>query len=180
MSLLDRMLDRAVSRPVVIEPMRPKHVGQVMTIEERAYPRPWSARVFHDELAEARAGRRVYLVARRGTRVLGYAGAMFVVDRVGREAHVTNVAVHPDERRTGVATRLLVALARAAISRGCTAWTLEVRATSVGAQELYRTFGFAPAGVRPGYYEGNTDAIVMWCHDLATHEYADRLSELTP
>lgn len=178
MSLLDRMLVRAVSRPVVIEAMRPRHVGHVMVIEEQAYPRPWSARVFHDELAEARAGHRVYLVARRGPKVIGYAGAMFVLDRAGREAHVTNVAVHPDERRAGVATGLLVALARAAIERGCTAWTLEVRATSGGAQELYRTFGFAPAGVRPNYYEGGTDAIVMWCHDLATAEYADRLAGL--
>ena len=30
----------------------------------------------------------------------------------------------------------------------CAAWTLEVRVSSTGAQELYRTFGFAPAGVR--------------------------------
>ena len=51
-----------------------------------------------------------------------------------------------DERRAGVATRLLGALAGEAIRRGCTAWTLEVRATSHGAQDLYRRFGFVPAG----------------------------------
>ena len=65
-----------------------------------------------------------------------------------------------------MATRLLGTLAGEVIRRGCAAWTLEVRATSVGAQELYRRFGFVPAGVRKQYYENDIDAIVMWCHDI--------------
>jgi ribosomal-protein-alanine N-acetyltransferase len=181
-SILERMLDRAVSRQVVIEPMRVRHVGQIMAIERDAYPRPWSAKVFHDELREARDGRRHYLVARRGRTVLGYGGIMFVPGSDGShrdaEAHITNIAVSPDARRAGVATRLLCALAGVAIARGCTAWTLEVRATSHGAQQLYRRFGFAPAGVRKRYYENDIDAIVMWCHDIQSEEYARRLEEL--
>ena len=128
MSILERMLERAVSRPLTIEALRVRHIGRIMAIEHDAYPRPWTAQVFHDELREARAGHRHYVVARRGRNVIGYAGVMFVAD----EAHVTNIAVHPDERRTGVASKLLVALAGAAIQRGCQAWTLEVRATSRG------------------------------------------------
>src|SRR5262245_1156892 len=163
--------------------MRPRHVSQIMAIERDAYPRPWSAKVFHDELREARHGRRYYVVARRGRTVLGYGGIMFVPGSGsgsgGDEAHVTNIAVSPDERRAGVATRLLCTLAREAIRRGCTAWTLEVRATSHGAQDLYRRFGFAPAGVRKGYYENDIDAIVMWCHDIQTKEYAQRLAHLS-
>ena len=141
-----------------------------MAIERDAYPRPWSANVFHDELREARDGRRHYLVARRGRTVVGYGGLMFVPatgSGDAGEAHITNIAVHPDERRAGVATRLLGALAGEAIDRGCAAWTLEVRATSHGAQELYRAFGFVPAG-RPQARTTRTtsDAIVMWCHDI--------------
>jgi ribosomal-protein-alanine N-acetyltransferase len=71
-----------------------------------------------------------------------------------------------------------VALAREAIARGCVSWTLEVRISSTGAQELYRRFGFVPAGVRTKYYEHREDAIVMWCHDIATEGYAARLAEL--
>jgi len=174
MSILERMLERAVTRPTMIEPLRIKHVSQIMEIERDAYPRPWTAKVFHDELREARTGRRYYVVARRGRSIIGYGGVMFVAD----EAHITNIAVHPDERRGGVATRVMIALADAAISRGSQAWTLEVRATSPGAQALYRRFGFVPAGVRKNYYEGNTDAIVMWCHDIQTESYARRLGEL--
>jgi ribosomal-protein-alanine N-acetyltransferase len=182
-SILERMLDRAASRLLVIEPMRPRHIGQIMAIERDAYPRPWSANVFHDELRESRYGRRHYLVARRGRTVLGYGGIMFVPGGGGRdeggEAHITNIAVRADERRTGVASRLLLALAEEAIGRGCVAWTLEVRSTSLGAQELYRRFGFVPAGVRKQYYENGIDAIVMWCHDIQSDEYSRRLEELS-
>jgi ribosomal-protein-alanine N-acetyltransferase len=174
-SILERMLERAVTRPLVIEPMRVRHVGQIMAIERDAYPRPWSAQVFHDELRETRAGHRHYVVARRGRTVVGYGGVMFVAD----EAHVTNIAVLPDERRAGVATRLMTALADSSIKRGCQSWTLEVRASSPGAQALYRQFGFVPAGIRKNYYEGDTDAIVMWCHDIQSEAYARRLGELS-
>jgi len=173
MSVLARFLERPAGRPM-IETMLPRHVGQVLAIERDASPRPWSAKVFHDELEQADLGHRRYVVARAGRRVIGYAGLMFVPD----EAHVTNIAVHPEHRRQGVATLLLVELADAAIDRGCQAWTLEVRASRVGAQALYRAFGFVPAGVRAKYYEGTEDAIVMWCHDLRSAQYADRLAEL--
>jgi ribosomal-protein-alanine N-acetyltransferase len=173
-SVLARLLDRAGAGEPVIEPMRRRHVNQILTIERASYPKPWSAQVFHEELDQARDGYRYYLVARRGRTVVGYGGLMFAVD----EAHVTNLAVHPDHRRDGVATRLLLALADDAIDRGCPAWTLEVRASNVAAQELYRRFGFAPAGVRARYYEGVEDAIVMWCHDIQSEDYALRLEGL--
>jgi [ribosomal protein S18]-alanine N-acetyltransferase len=172
--VLARLLDRPGAGEPSIEPMRRRHVGQILAIENASYPRPWNAQVFHDELDQARAGQRYYLVARRGRTVVGYGGLMFAVD----EAHVTNLAVHPDHRREGVATRLLLALAREAIDQGCPAWTLEVRASNAAAQELYRRFGFAPAGVRAHYYEGVEDAIVMWCHDIQSTEYARRLEGL--
>ena len=50
-----------------------------------------------------------------------------------------------------------------------------MRASNTGAQALYRTFGFAPAGVRQRYYENTEDAIVMWCHDIQEPAYAERL-----
>ena len=64
------------------------------------------------------------------------------------------------------------------IRRSCTAWTLEVRVSSAGAQELYRAFGFEPAGVRKRYYENIEDAIVMWCHDIQTIDYRRRLDQI--
>ena len=50
--------------------------------------------------------------------------------------------------------------------------------SSTGAQELYRAFGFVPAGIRKRYYENTEDAIVMWCHDIDGDDYRRRLEVL--
>ena len=181
MSVVPRRLQRvdgASGDGIRIEPMRRRHLREVVRIEQGAYPKPWSRSVFESELGQVRTGSRSYLVARAGRKVVGYAGLWFVDDPDGDQAHVTNVVVDPAHRRERIATRLMLVLADAAIDRGCVAWTLEVRVSSVGAQELYRRFGFAPAGVRKRYYENTEDAIVMWCHDMDTRDYASRLEDL--
>jgi [ribosomal protein S18]-alanine N-acetyltransferase len=181
MSVIERILGRDVVSgtdvigEVALEPMHRRDLRRgVMAIEAVSYPKPWSQAVFESELAQVRSGARRYLVARRVDRqgrgrggVVGYAGLWFSAD----EAHVTNVAVQPEQHRTGVATALMLGLADAAINRGCAAWTLEVRVSSTGAQELYRRFGFSPAGVRARYYENTEDAIVMWCNDIQGDQY---------
>jgi ribosomal-protein-alanine N-acetyltransferase len=179
-SVVPRLLGRAedATEALTIEPMRRRHLRQAMPIEAAAYPTSWSRSVFEGELDQVRDGTRHYLVARHGRDVAGYAGVWIVPDPDGDQAHVTNVVVATDFRRNGIATRLLLALAREIIRRGCVAWTLEVRASSEGAQALYRGFGFAPAGVRKNYYDNSEDAIVMWCHDIDTPEYIRRLEEL--
>lgn len=175
MSVIERLLGRDDAAGLVIEPMRRRDLRQgVMDIEAASHPRPWSRNVFVSEIDLMRSGARHYVTARSGRELVGYAGLWFAAD----EAHVTNVAVRPARRRTGVATRLLLALADVAIVRGCAAWTLEVRKSGHGAQELYRSFGFVPAGVRTRYYENTEDAIVMWCHDIASSEYAETLAAL--
>ena len=95
------------------------------------------------------------------------------------DAHVTTIAVDPAWHRNAIGTRLLVALSRAAIVKGATALTLEVRSSNAAAQALYRRFGFAPAGVRKGYY-GDTgeDALVMWAHDTDSAAFAERLDAI--
>lgn len=176
------MLSRIVTRGDVnageriqIVPMQRRHLREVMPIEEAAYPTPWSRSVFESELNQVSDRSRYYLVARRGRQLVGYAGLWFVPDPDGDQAHVTNIVVAAWARRTGVGSALMVELAEQAIARGCVSWTLEVRASNVGAQELYRTFGFVPAGVRQRYYDNTEDAIVMWCHDIQSREYRERL-----
>lgn len=181
MSVVPRFLGGASGSSadrVVIEPMRRRHLRQAMPIEAAAYPTSWSRTTFESELAQTGNGSRCYLIARIGRQVVGYAGVWIVRDPNGDQAHVTNVVVAEAHRRQGIAVRLLSHLAFEIIERGCVAWTLEVRASSEGAHALYRQFGFVPAGVRKNYYDRREDAIVMWCHDIDTTEYAERLSEL--
>ena len=55
-----------------------------------------------------------------------------------------------------------------------------MRASNHAAQALYRAFGFAPAGIRKGYYvETKEDAIVMWANDVDARP-TPRLPALEP
>lgn len=155
---------------VVLTPMRRRHLRSVLRIEHQVYPRPWSLGLYMSELALS--GTRVYLVARVGTTVVGYAGMLLV----GDEGHITTVAVDPAWHRRQVATRMLICLVRRVVHLGVVRLTLEVRMSNAGAQSMYGRFGFAPAGVRRRYYiDNDEDAMVMWAHDVHTPEHAVRL-----
>ncbi len=160
-------------RRIVIEPMRRRHLRGVVSIEERTNHRPWSLSLFAGELKMPTS--RVYVVALEDSVVLGFAGAMYV----GDEAHITTVAVHPAEMRQQIATRLMLAVTRCCLADGIGALTLEVRITNRPAQELYRRFGYAPGGIRPQYYRDvGEDALIMWCHDLASEPMRQRLDSI--
>jgi [ribosomal protein S18]-alanine N-acetyltransferase len=159
---------------VTIAPLRRRHLRSVLRIEALVYPRPWSLGLFMSELALKST--RVYLVAKVGGQVVGDAGLMLT----GSDGHITTVAVDPDWHRQGIGTRLLLGLTHAAIERGCTGLTLEVRVGNDAAQALYREFGFAPAGIRKNYYtETNEDAIVMWAHDVDLDVHRTRIDAIT-
>lgn len=158
---------------IVVGPMRRRHLRAVLRIEQQVYPTPWSLGLFTSELGFGPS--RVYVVARVGATVVGYGGLMLVVD----DGHITTLAVDPRWHRHRIGTRLLHTLAHVAIERGARNLTLEVRMSNEAAQGLYRSFGFAPAGVRKGYYaESNEDALIMWANDVDTEDYANRLGRL--
>lgn len=155
---------------VHIVPMRRRHLRSVLRIEAETHPRPWSLSLFMSEMALRTS--RAYYVARVDGLVVGYVGLMMS----GDEGHVTTVAVDPVWHRRKIGTRLMLVAAREAVHRGAAALTLEVRMSNAGAQELYRQFGFRPAGVRKNYYvETNEDALIMWAEDVNEPAYASRL-----
>jgi ribosomal-protein-alanine N-acetyltransferase len=158
---------------VRIMPMKRRHLRAVMRIEDQVYPRPWSLAVFHGEIG-AKDGSRLYVVAKVDSAVVGYAGVLYQLD----DGHITNVAVDPAHHRHKIGSRLMLTLARQARQTGSKNLTLEVRVSNRGAQNLYHEFGFAPVGMRPRYYEGVEDAIVMWANDIDSPAYADRLDAI--
>ena len=68
----------------------------------------------------------------------------------------------------------LIDLARA---NGARHLTLEVRESNQAALELYRKFGFEPAGTRKGYYT-TEDAVVMWAIDIDSVDYQVTLTSI--
>jgi len=128
---------------------------QVVAIERRAFPTPWSLAMFVLELSKPSG---ICLAAFLDGRLSGY----LVCARYDTVWHVMNVAVDPDRRRLGIASTLLTRLFER-VDDPDAQYTLEVRRSNAGAQELYDRFGFRAAGVRRRYYQDNgEDAVVMW------------------
>jgi len=134
-----------------------KHIGDITVIEKLSFKIPWSSESITEEITRNKAA--VYFCAEADGKAIGYAGMWQVLD----EGHITNIAVHPEYRRTGVGNALLEALVSEARRRGIKALTLEVRDTNYAAQALYKKHGFIPEGRRKAYYaDNNEDAIIMW------------------
>lgn len=158
---------------VEIAPMRRGDVATVVAIERDIFAEPWSAALYLAELA-AHATRR-YLVARAGGEVVGYAGCMLIVG----EGHITTLGVDAAWQGRRIGARLLWRLVDEARAAGATALTLEVRVLNTTAQRLYQWFGFAPVGIRRGYYvQTGEDGLIMWVHDVDSALYGARLEEI--
>jgi len=158
---------------VVVAPMRNKDLKQVLRIEEAVFPQPWSHRLFVEELAQRTS--RAYRAAWVGSRIVAFAGQMFIDD----ESHVNNIAVDPGWQGVGLGAAVLADLVRTGLARGARHLTLEVRVGNEPALALYKRFGLAPVGVRPNYYPvTGEDALVMWARDIDAEEYVERLAAI--
>jgi ribosomal-protein-alanine N-acetyltransferase len=141
---------------VEIRTLETSDLTAIETIEQRAYPTPWSRSMFASELAKPTS---ICLGAFEGDELLGYVINSRYVDAW----HVMNVAVDPDRRRRGVATSLLERLFELTRDDERRGYTLEVRFSNEDAIRLYEKLGFEPRGIRRGYYTDNKeDALIMW------------------
>ena len=140
-----------------IRPMIMDDIDAIAEMERLVFTLPWSRDAFRRELEENVAAR--YLVLEDQGRILAYGGIWLVID----EAHVTNIAVHPDVRGRGFGERLMRALMRLASDTCMGMITLEVRRSNAAAQALYRKVGFQDVGYRKRYYQDNQeDALIMF------------------
>jgi [ribosomal protein S18]-alanine N-acetyltransferase len=139
-----------------IRPLELDDLGAIETIEQRAYPTPWSRSMFASELAKPTS---ICLGAFEGDELVGYVINSRYVDAW----HVMNVAVDPDRQRRGIATALLQRLFELTADDERRGYTLEVRVSNDGAIRLYEQLGFEARGIRRGYYTDNReDALIMW------------------
>jgi ribosomal-protein-alanine N-acetyltransferase len=137
-----------------IRPLGYGDLPQVIAIERRSFPTPWSLAMFVLELSKPSG---VCLAAVEGSTLLGY----LICSRYADVWHIMNIAVDPPARRRGVASAMLDELiARAGRDEQ---YTLEVRPSNGGAIALYEQFGFRTAGTRRRYYhDTGEDAMIMW------------------
>jgi len=82
--------------------------------------------------------------------------------RVADQIHINNLAVRPELRGQGLASRLLAEVMAEAALSGAHHATLEVRRSNLPALRLYAKAGFVEAGVRRNYYtQPVEDALVL-------------------
>lgn len=152
--------------PWSIRPMTFEDLDHVVELERMIFSSPWSADLFRCELDHD--DRTMYMVAESDGTLLGYIGSQ-VLDK---EVHVTNMAVEPGSRRSGLGSALLLECIRRGLERGARWVTLEVRLGNDEALNFYCGFGFEELGVRHGYYtDTGEDAIIMATGDIRSADF---------
>ncbi len=135
--------------------MDESHIEGVQKISELSIKDYWSITELRKELTNNVAK---YLVYIEDNKVVGFIGLWIVCD----EGQITNIGVHPDYRKRGIATSLLNATIEYLKTLDCNIITLEVRKSNSNAYDLYSQIGFSDEGVRRKFYKDGEDAIIMW------------------
>ncbi|MGI8631766.1 MAG: ribosomal protein S18-alanine N-acetyltransferase [Solirubrobacterales bacterium] len=150
--------DSRVSPEIEIRRLSFSDLPQVIAVERRSFPAPWSLAMFVLELSKPSS---VCLAATEDDRLAGY----LVCSRYEDVWHVMNVAVDPPARRRGIGSELMQRMIAETADRPGEPgrYTLEVRRSNRQALEMYRAMGFREDGVRHRYYHDNgEDAVIMW------------------
>lgn len=135
--------------------MQESHVPQIAKIEQLCFNDPWSENSIASELNNRLS---LWLVAVEDEHVIGYVGSQTVIG----ETDMMNIAVHPDHRRKGIGTALILELIDALKTRGSHSLMLEVRRSNSSAISVYKNLGFLEVGRRKNYYRNpKEDALIM-------------------
>jgi ribosomal-protein-alanine N-acetyltransferase len=147
---------------IKIVPMTLDHIDDIMIVENLSFSIPWSKNAFVEEITKNSFA--FYYTGMFGGKAVGYGGMWQVFD----EGHITNIAVHPEFRKIGIASSILKYMIGESIKKGVKRMTLEVRSSNVSALRLYQKYGFINEGIRKSYYADNgEDAIIMWKYEMS-------------
>jgi len=143
-------------------------VPEMLAIERAVYAgqTPWDENAFKTELR--RQSGRFYIVMRHEDRLLAFCGCVF--DDRRQDAHITNIAVHPDVQGQGLGRFMVEVMIKRARKLHYQTVTLEVRASNTIAQQLYQHLGFEKTGIKKRYYFGDHEDAVDMTYRLAANE----------
>ena len=151
----------------LIQELEQEHLEQIMQIEKASFPTPWTEGMFLSELTSPRSYH--FVATREGGQkavVLCYIFFWIFME----EVHILNLATHPNFRKLGIASSLLLFVLDFAYRKGGIIYLLEVREGNRAAVSLYQKMGFSAWGIRKKYYtDTGEDGILMGLI------YADRL-----
>lgn len=153
-SAIDKLIKDDFFSEFYVKAIDFEHIKEIARLEKICFSEPWS----EETLLEAYKGGTKFFVATKGKKVLGYVGISCIVD----EGYITNVAVFPEYRGTGVGTALINRVFSLAGDLKLSFVSLEVRESNLTAIGLYEKMGFKQEGKRKGYYRTPTeDALIL-------------------
>ncbi len=128
----------------------------VVEIENLSFSTPWSESLLHSEIHKPDSISNVAVI--NNEKIAGY----IMVNQIIDEAHILNLAVHPEFRRLGIAGKLIEEVMKDLKKNGCRFLHLEVRNSNLAAYNLYKKFNAEIAGSRKNYYANpREDAVLM-------------------
>jgi len=189
----------------VIRPMQYEDIPQVAQIDREAFPGEWvfrSQAAYKQDLnnpsvryivacnkrdvseSEGQAIQKVPWFKRLfsyerhlsvSENIVGFSGFWMMM----KEAHIIAIGVKNGYRQLGIGEGLLIATIELAQRLNSNVVTLEVRASNMIAQELYKKYGFQVTGRRVKYYSSDgEDAIIMSTDNIASMSFQASLQQL--
>ncbi|CAM2067009.1 ribosomal protein S18-alanine N-acetyltransferase [Sulfidibacter corallicola] len=120
-------------------------------VESAAFRDPWTSADFGSQ------PHRLGLALFDGDRCISYVYGQCLLD----EAEIFRIGTHPEQRRRGLAARILAAFVDRVRSQGASCVLLEVSSENRGAVAFYERTGFREVGRRRDYYASGEDALLM-------------------
>ncbi len=128
---------------------------EVLSIDASSSVEPWSKEMFLGEMVHPHG--HCFVVGTEGGPVLGY----LCFRTLGEESELLNLAVHPSYRRQGIGTHLMRFYLDFCRGHGARQFYLEVERRNRQAIRLYKNFFYRTVGLRPRFYQGKFDALIL-------------------
>ncbi len=138
---------------VIIRQYRSKDYWDVLQIDKEAFSPSNAA---YDVYIYLKYGSAIFVAEFNG-KVVGY---ITIMD-LGEKAKIMSIAVKKEFRRMGIGSKLIDEAIRWCILNDKKGLLLEVRASNIPAQKLYKKKGFKIIGIHPSYYSDGEDAYIM-------------------
>lgn len=123
-------------------------LDNIANLHKLCFPiKPWTKDDFAD-------------LQKSGCEVIASQNGFIVYRQTLDEAEIITIGVHPDARRTGIASAMLGIVEGELCKNGVKSIFLEVAENNRPARTLYENNGYQQIGIRPKYYDG-IDAIMM-------------------
>lgn len=131
--------------------MLSEDISQIISIENKSFPYPWTDAQFLEEFDKPHS---IKLVYESENNIYAYVIAWFIAG----ELEIGLIATDQNKRKSGVASHLLTSLFNMTKPTQC---MLEVSSINTSAIQFYKHHKFQIISIRKKYYRDGSDAIIM-------------------